>query len=235
MPRMHPSKESPVLEHVVIQQPQAEGPAQQLILLAHGLGADEHDLVPLGEILAQQFPNACVVSLRAPFLCDFSSGYQWFSVQGVSDDNRDARVADALPAFTQAVQHWQQRTGASADATCLVGFSQGAILALESTQLEAPALAGRVVALSGRMASPPRRAPPDTTLHLVHGKEDAVIHYGQTVRAAEALLALGADVTADVIPFLGHGVNEEVVDTVLQRLTGYVPKRRWQEAMRSAP
>jgi hypothetical protein len=40
---------------------------------------------------------------------------------------------------------------------------------------------------------------------------------------------------ADVIPFLGHGVNEEVVDTVLQRLTGYVPQRRWQEAMRSAP
>jgi phospholipase/carboxylesterase len=224
-----------MLEHIVIQQPATAGPAQQLILMAHGVGANEHDLVPLGEILAQQFPSAWVVSLRAPFPCDFSSGYQWFSVQGVTEENRGPRVAAALPAFVQAVQYWQQRTGATADATCLVGFSQGAILSLECTQEEGPALAGRVVALSGRLASAPRRAPPDTTLHLIHGKEDAVIHYGQTVRAAEGLLALGADVTADVIPFLGHGVNEEVVDTVLQRLTGYVPKRRWQEAMRSAP
>ena len=38
---------------------------QQLILLFHGLGADEHDLRPVGERLAAEYPQALVVSVRA--------------------------------------------------------------------------------------------------------------------------------------------------------------------------
>lgn len=224
------------LEHLVIHQPEPAGPAQQLILMAHGVGSHEHDLAPLGELLAQQFPAAWVVSLRAPQPCDFApGGYQWFSVQGITEESRAERVAAALPVFMQAVREWQQRTQASAEATCLLGFSQGAILALEAAQEEGEPLAGRIVALSGRLGGPARRAPPATTLHLIHGKHDEVIPYRHAVRAAEELIALGADVTADIIPFLGHGVNDEVLKLVLQRLTGYIPRRRWDEAMRSAP
>jgi phospholipase/carboxylesterase len=95
-------------------------------------------------------------------------------------------------------------------------------------------LAGRVVALAGRYARLPATNPGGTTLFLVHGKADAVIHYGFTVEAARHLVALGADVVADVVPWLGHGIDAEVLDLVARRLRTHVPKRHWEAAMRQA-
>ena len=78
----------------------------------------------------------------------------------------------------------------------------------------------------------PATNPGGTTLFLIHGKADDVIHYGYTVEAAKQLVALGADVVADVIPFLGHEINAEVLDLVAKRLRTHVPKRHWEAAMR---
>ena len=217
---------------MILQQPST--PALQLLLLFHGVGATPADMAPLGAALAQQFPQAWVVSIPSPDACDWGQGYQWFSVQGVTEDNRPAREAQAMPGFIEVVRHWQQRAGVGEEGTALIGFSQGAIMALESTQ-QPQALAGRVVALAGRFAMLPEVAPPATTLHFVHGKDDAVIHYGYTVSAAEHLIGLGADLTADVLPHLGHQVSEAVVQRVLERLTTYVPQRCWQAAMSTVP
>jgi phospholipase/carboxylesterase len=217
---------------VIIQQPTAS--AAQLLLLFHGVGGTPRDMAPVGQRLAVAFPQALIVSVAGAVASDVNpAGYQWFSVQGITEENRPARVAAAMPAFVQSVQHWQQVSGLSAMHTAIVGFSQGAIMALESTQ-QAPALAGRVIAIAGRYAVPPQSAPPDTTLHFLHGKEDAVIPYRHIIDAANLLIALGADLTADVIPFLGHGINPEVMDLVVSRLCEYVPKRTWDEALRSA-
>ena len=177
--------------------------------------------------------------MQAPFASDFGQGWQWFSVAGVTEDNRPARVLEAMPLFVKAVQGWQQHTGVTPHATVLVGFSQGAIMALESTQREAEGerdalLAGRVVALSGRFAQDTRHAPAATVLHFIHGKHDPVMPYAHTVRAAEMLIQQGADVTADVIPFLEHAVTPEVLELVVERLQGYVPQRHWRAALQGA-
>jgi phospholipase/carboxylesterase len=213
----------------LIVHPPAGGVAKQLFLLFHGVGAAPDDLVPLGQILARQFPHSAIVSVQAPHDCPYSSGYQWFSVDGITEEQRPIRTAEAMPSFQQAVQQWQQAFGVGAEATALVGFSQGAIMALESTQAS-PVLAARIVALSGRFSSLPKQAPADCTLHLIHGKQDAVIAYSHTVHAAERLVELGADVTADVIPFVGHEITEEIVELIIERLTTHVPKRYWEAA-----
>jgi phospholipase/carboxylesterase len=218
-------------EAIVVQRP--TGPAKQLMLLLHGVGATAQGLVPMGQRLAREFPDALVVSVQAPHASDLGQGYQWFSVHGITEEDRPARVAEALPAFVAMVQDWQRQSGVGSDATALIGFSQGAIMSLEASQLPQH-LVGRVVALSGRFAALPQAPHPHTTIHMVHGKSDAVIHYGYTVTAAEHLISLGADVTADVIPFLGHEVNAEVVDVVVERLLGHLPKRHWEEVHRAA-
>jgi phospholipase/carboxylesterase len=106
-------------------------------------------------------------------------------------------------------------------------------MALEAAQAQ-PKLAARVVALSGRYAQLPIHAPVETTLHFIHGKSDAIIHYGHCVAAAERLVGLGGDVTADVIPFLGHEINEEVTAMLVERFTGHIPKHRWNEVQKAA-
>ena len=210
-----------------------EGQALQLMLLFHGVGATAQDLVPLGRVLAEAFPAAFIVSVAAPWPCDFGGGRQWFSVQGIAEENRHERIAAAMPTFVETVARWQKEAGVGIDAVALIGFSQGGIMALESTR-DRPAIAGRVVSIAGRFASLPETANADTTLHLFHGKADPVIPYGFTVEAAQHLVRIGADITADVIPHVGHQVDPAIAELLIERLRGHLPKRTWEAAMRAA-
>ncbi|MEO8057765.1 MAG: esterase [Burkholderiales bacterium] len=218
-------------ESIVIQQP--GGQAEQLVLLFHGLAQTPQAMQTLGERLARQFPSAFVVSVAAPLPADGGQGFQWLSIRGIDDANFAPRVSEALPAFQRAVAHWQAVSGLGPVATALIGFSQGAIMALEATRSDT-ACAGRVVAIAGRFAELPDRAAAATTLHLFHGKLDEVFPYRHTVEAVQHLLGIGGDATADVLPFVGHALVDEFIDLTLERLTGYVPKRLWDEAMRAA-
>lgn len=217
-------------DHLVIARP--HGTPAQLMLLFHGVGGAPEDMVPLGERLAAAYPHACIVSVRAPQASDGGPGHQWFSVRGISEENRAERVAQALPGFIDTVQHWQDASGCGVEHTALIGFSQGAIMALESTRDRAT-VAGRVVSIGGRFALLPQQANPDATLFFLHGKEDAVIHYGYTVTAAEHIVALGGDVSADVLPHVGHTITAEMAALLIERLQNHVPQRTWRAALHS--
>jgi phospholipase/carboxylesterase len=220
---------------IIIQTP-AE-PSQQLFLLFHGVGADPTDLAPLGKQIAQAFPAATVVSVAAPDECDMGKGLQWMSVQGATEAEREAkrpeRLALALPRFISTVKHWQALAKVEPSATALIGFSQGGIMALEASK-GGGLLAGRVMAHSARFVTLPSSMSELTSIHLIHGKDDAVIPYRHTVEAAEALQALKADFTADVLPHLGHSMNADSIALIFKRLQSHVPKRLWDEALQAA-
>jgi phospholipase/carboxylesterase len=216
---------------VVVQQ--AVSRPEQLILMFHGMGGTAEGLVPLGRVLAAAFPASTVVSVAAPNPSGTMGGREWFPIGGITEENRVERVAAAMPAFLAEVRAWQQAADVTATATALVGFSQGAIMALEASATpESPA--GRIVAMAGRYAKLPEHAPSHTTIHMISGKEDPVIHYRHAIEAAHRLRGLGGDVTADVIPFVGHTITDDMAALAVERLRGHVPKRMWEEAMRAA-
>ncbi len=210
---------------IVVQQ--ARKRPDQLILLFHGVGGTPDDMVPLGHRLAGDFGQATVVSIAAHYLSDASWGYQWFSVQGVTEDNRPERVAAAMPEFLAEIHAWQKNEDATAATTILVGFSQGAIMALEAA-CALPAVAGQVVAIAGRFARLPAKTAPHTALHLLHGKQDAVIPYRHTVEAGHHLLGIGSDVTVDILPSIGHEIDADIMNRIVARLKGPVPKSLWE-------
>ncbi len=212
---------------LTIQKP--AGPAAQLILLFHGVGANAHAMEPLARQLAARFPLAMVVSVNAPTPAGNPGGFQWFSVAGITEDNRAERIAQAMPAFTACIAHWQKEAGLGPEATALVGFSQGAILALEST-LEVPPPASRVVSIGGRFAHLPATGQYTGSIHFLHGKEDAVIPYSHTVMAAHHLRDLGVDMTAEVLPYIGHEVHPEFMQRVLDKLGTHISHRLWKQA-----
>jgi phospholipase/carboxylesterase len=201
---------------LVIQQPAR--PAGQLILLFHGVGANAQGMAPLGQAMASHFPQAMVVCVESPHASDLGAGFQWFSVVGVTEDNRPARIAAAMPGFQAEVRHWQALAQTDAAHTTLMGFSQGAIMALESTQQPGDPLAGRVVAWAGRFAQPPQHAPHRTAVHLIHGEQDPVIQPAHSLAAAQQLQALNAQVTLDRVPGLGHGVDAQALGCALKRM-----------------
>lgn len=193
-----------MIASIVVQGP--AGGARQLFVLFHGAEDEAVVLAPLGRRLAATFPEGFVVVLPAP-----------------------AQAAE----FLDAIASWQARSGVAAEATAVLGFGRGAAMALESTKA-VPACAARVVALAGWFESQPTQPATETTVHLFHGKEDAVTPYSRTVAAAQCLLDLGTDVTADVVPFVGHEITDEMATLVLERLRGYLPQRRWREALEAA-
>jgi len=200
---------------IMLQNPVA---ADRLFLLFHGVGATPQSMVPLGDVLGKSYPRAAVVSVQAPDLSDFGQGFQWFSVQGVTEANRVERIEAAMPIFVETVTSFQKKFGVNAAQTALIGFSQGAIMSLSSTQMVADLLADKIVSLSGRFAVLPKRALNDTAVHFLHGDQDNVIDYRLSQLAHEALLARGTTTTYDLIPNLAHSINESTVTCLLARL-----------------
>ncbi len=211
---------------LIVQQPGAK--AAQLILLLHGVGSNAQSLAGLGRAYAQAFPQAMVVAVDAPHASELApGGRQWFSITGVTEENRAERVDAALPALEATVRHWQQRSGVDAVGTALAGFSQGAIMALAAALRPEP-VAARVIAIAGRFARLPD-APlhEGSTIHLLHGKADAVMPYSHAIEGALRLKALGADFTADVLPFIGHELHPELLELAVDKLQHHVPARLW--------
>ena len=213
---------------------QAPAQAAQLFLLFHGYGADAQDMQPLAKRFAEEFPQACVVCVQATEPAEAGFGWQWFPLQGVSEENRPQRVSDALTGFVSIIRGWQQRANVGHEATALVGFSQGGIMSL-AVSLQEDKLCGRVMGFGSRFVELPVQAPETVTYHLFHGKSDNVIHYGFAVSAAERLVAIDADVTADVLPYIGHEIHPNMIDLAIERLTTHMPKRFYKQVQEADP
>ena len=221
------------LDEVLHLLPRAGAPSPLYIYL-HGVGATALAMTPVADRFAQAWPQAAHLMPDGFEPSDLAPpGRQWFSVLGVSEDNRPARVQAALPRVAEFVRDAQATIGVAPPATALVGFSQGGIVALELAQAY-PGLVGRVVAIAGRYATLPAAAP-TAVVHLVHGKEDRVMPARHCVDAATRLVALGGDVTADVVPGVGHEVHPALLDAAIGHLQTFLPRRVWEEALADAP
>ncbi|MFN7725899.1 MAG: esterase [Rubrivivax sp.] len=233
LPSPTPAGAAPQLRLAIESLP-VQGAPQQLFVLLHGVGGQGAGLAALAQALRRQFPQAAILAPDAPEAFDggvaAGNSHQWFSVQGITEDNRPARVAQALQVFVPWLKATQARLGLGAQATALAGFSQGAILALEAVVAE-DGLVGRVAAFSGRLAQLPAQAPRLTTLHWFHGSEDPVIPVQHARSALEHLGLLQGDATLDIAQGLGHEMHPALVDRLLHRLTHHIPQRSWQAAL----
>src|SRR5215831_9656837 len=110
------NEEATMPEAIVVARPQ--GQAEQLVLLFHGVGTTAEDMVPLGAVLAEEFPAAFIVSISAPDPSP-AGGRQWFSTLGITEENRVERIAAAMPAFVETVRRWQREARVGTDAIAL--------------------------------------------------------------------------------------------------------------------
>lgn len=200
------------VESIVVQCPAGE--AQELFLLFHGVRSTPRSMLDVGRAVAGRMPQAFVVCVAGPERSEVNDGLQWFSVIGVTDTNRSARVGEAMRLFLAAIKRWQLQAQVPVEKTTLIGFSQGAIMSLESLRMpDVPV--GRVIALSGRFAELPTRLSKQVAIHLIHGDSDPVIACDHSVQSARRLHELGAKVRLDVLARLGHGIDSRVLDLVL--------------------
>jgi len=194
-----------------------------------GLAPDGPDtLAPLAAALQAQYPNAVTLTLHAP-LRDAEGRCRWWLEAEPSPDG----VAAALPHLIDRLRHEAAKLDLPWQRVALAGLGDGALLALEALQAE-PELAGRVLAFAGGYLSRPEHAPQDVCVHLLHGLADERYPYRNVVDAAQSLVDLGADVTADLLPHLDHGLHPALIAKAMEQLRTFIPARLWREALIAA-
>ena len=173
----------------------ATGDPVGLLVLHHGRGADDHDLLGLGEML-DRGRQWHVVTPRAPL--DIGGGYHWYLVPRVGYPDRETFHA----AFgTLAVFHdelWE-RTGIAPEDTVFGGFSMGSVMSYSMGLAgDRPKPAG-ILAFSGFIPTvdgwqPDLVSREDLPVFIAHGRRDPIMEVDFARRARELLEAGGLPV-----------------------------------------
>ncbi len=188
--------------------------ATRLLIFLHGVGSRGEDLLPLAGPLRVALPGTAFAAPDAPFPFPYGMGHQWFSIAGVTEDNRAGRIEAARADFDRVIRATIETYGFAEklDRVAFVGFSQGTIMALDAL-VSGRWPVGAIVGFSGRLASPYPLSPGKATpALLVHGAADSVIPAAETAKAAAILQELGVDVQSRIFPGVDHTISAEGIE-----------------------
>jgi len=197
-----------------------------LLVLHHGRGTDERDLLRLADHFdpAQRLR---VVTPRAPLALPGSPGFHWYLVPRLGYPDHDTFQA-ARAALAQLHDRLWEETGVGPERTVLAGFSMGAVMSYAmGLSADRPAVAG-ILAFSGFIPTVEDWQPSfadrqATRVFIAHGNRDPVIEVGFAQRARELVAAGGLDVTyreseighqidpsnlADAAAWLGEAISD---------------------------
>jgi phospholipase/carboxylesterase len=169
-----------------------------LLVLHHGRGTDERDLLGLADLLDPQ-RRLRVVTPRAPLQLPGSPGYHWYLVPRVGYPDRKSFEA-ARAALAELHDALWEESGIGPERTVLGGFSMGAVMSYaRGLGADRPAVAG-ILAFSGFVPTvegwePAMADRTDTRAFVSHGRNDPVIGIEFAERARELLSEGGLDVT----------------------------------------
>ena len=190
---------APELAYIHRFEPGAD-PTLPPVLLLHGTGGDETDLVPLGREIA---PGAALLSPRGNVLeGDMPRFFRRFR-EGLFDEDDVRRRAGELANFVS-----EARRAYGLDQPLALGYSNGANIAAAVLLLHPKALAGAILL---RAMTPLTDLPsPDLSgvpVLILSGLNDPIAPRSSAEKLAAALAVAGARVERDNLP-AGHGLTE---------------------------
>jgi phospholipase/carboxylesterase len=182
------------MSELIYRERPADGDAAGLVVLHHGRGADEHDLLALADTLDPQ-RRLHVVTPRAPFAIPGRPGHHWYVVPRVGYPDHDTfhSAYAQLAAFHDDL--WE-RTGIGPDRTVLGGFSMGSVMSYAlglGADRPAPAgilaFSGFVPTVDGWQADTASRF--GTPTFIAHGRNDPIMDVAFARRARDLLQSGG--------------------------------------------
>jgi phospholipase/carboxylesterase len=180
-----------------------------LLVLHHGRGTDERDLLGLADLLDPE-RRMRVVTPRAPLQLPGSPGHHWYLVPRVGYPDPESFTA-ARAALAELHDGLWEESGIGPERTILAGFSMGAVMSYAmGLSAERPAVAG-ILAFSGFVPTvegwePSLADRAETPVFISHGRRDPVIGIEFAERARELLDEGGLPVTYRESD-LGHQID----------------------------
>jgi phospholipase/carboxylesterase len=181
---------------LVYQERAASGTAQGLLVLHHGRGTDELDLLGLADVLDPE-RRLHVVTPRAPLTLPGSPGYHWYVVPrvGYPDPATFHAAFDALTSFHDEL--WE-RTGIASERTILGGFSMGSVMSYATGLSGDRPTPGGLLVFSGFIPTvegwEPDLSRTDVPVFIAHGRRDPVMNVEFARQARDLLQGAGFEV-----------------------------------------
>ncbi len=191
-----------------------------VLVVLHGYGADENDLLPIADQLGTEF---LIISLRAPIPLP-QGGFAWYYLEqtpgGLIPDELSRHESE--DAIVESLAAIIEREGGDPNNIVLMGFSQGAAMCYSLVTLfnfhNHGFTARCIIAMSGYL---PRDILESLTqkhfagfpFFISHGEFDDLIPPIALKEAEDLLLQHGANVTAKMYE-AGHGVLQETIEDI---------------------
>jgi phospholipase/carboxylesterase len=182
------------------------GDSSRTLLLLHGTGGNERDLVPLGRELD---PNAALLSPRGKVLENGMPRFFRRLAEGVFDlEDLKFRTNELADFVAAAAQHY----GFALENLVAVGYSNGANIAA-STLLLRPEVMQRAILFRAMVPLIPDTLPDlsSARIWIGAGDQDPIVPASETKRLVELLRRAGADVTIRFAK-AGHGLTNDDLD-----------------------
>ncbi|MCS6802052.1 MAG: alpha/beta fold hydrolase [Chloroflexota bacterium] len=204
------------LYHLIHRPARALAPSPALLVL-HGWGADEHDLLGLAPLLDDRL---LIISPRAPLALAWGYGwYHFLPERGADPAGFEAAVED----LAQFAASLPQRYAIDPSRFFVLGFSQGAIMGV-ALALAQPQLVRGAVLLSGRFPTTPVSGRLDgIPIFIGHGRFDPIIPATAALELEAAVRERGADVTLRLYDY-GHEIRAETISDVNAWLAPRLPE-----------
>jgi phospholipase/carboxylesterase len=184
--------------------------AKAAIVMIHGRGATAEGILSLADELAH--PDFAYLAPQA-------AGNAWYPNRFMAPIASNEPYLSSGLATISAILDRLSEAGIPHERTVLLGFSQGACLALEFAARHARRYGG-VVGLSGGLIGPdgtPRNYPGSlagTPVFLGCSDVDFHIPKERVLHTADVLRGLGSEVTMRLYPNMGHTINQDEIDAV---------------------
>jgi len=170
------------------------------LLLLHGTGGDENDLLPLGQAVA---PGASLLSPRGQILENGMPRFFRRLAEGVFDEDDLRHRANALADFVN-----DARKRYDLPAPIALGYSNGANIAAAVLQLRPEIFAGAILLRAMvPLSDPPAVKLAGKPVLIVSGQLDPIIPASNSQRLAVELAKDGADVQHRTLP-IGHQLSQ---------------------------
>lgn len=186
--------------------------ARGAAILVHGRGASAEDILDLASHFRRQDTGMAWLAPQA-------DGHTWYPYRFLEPIERnEPHLSSALALLGRLVRE-ANGAGVPSERIALLGFSQGACLALEFV-VRHPARYGAAIGLSGGLIGPPGTTWPDrgslagTPVFLGCSDVDSHIPESRVIESAERLAELGGSVDMRIYPGMGHTINRDELDAV---------------------
>jgi predicted esterase len=185
------------------------------LLLLHGTGGDENDLIPLGRLLR---PGGALLSPRGQILENGQPRFFRRVAPGVFDEDDLIRRTHELADFVE-----DQSASRHLGKVIAVGYSNGANIAAAMLLLRPDVLAGAILFRAMLPLEPPHPPQLDKTpVLLLAGRHDTMIPPDSTQRLAVLLEQAGADLTIEWRD-TGHGLEQSEFSLARSWLERHAP------------